>query len=317
MRRVVISGAAGFIGSHLVDHFIQQGEMVYGLDNLCTGRTENVDHLKGESRFALMNYDVAVRVPYFPVPVDLVLHFASPASPLDYAHLPLETLMVGSDGTRNMLELARRHRAKFLVASTSEVYGDPQVHPQKEDYWGHVNPIGVRSQYDEAKRFGEALTMAYHRKLGLDTRIVRIFNTYGPRMRLEDGRCLPAFFKQALSGQPITVFGGGAQTRSFQYVSDLIAGVTALLEADYHGPVNIGNPEEVTVLELAKEIVAVTGSVSKIVAEPLPQDDPMRRCPDISLAKRLLGWEPRVRRAQGLALVLPYFQNEVSRKTLI
>lgn len=318
MRRIVISGAAGFLGSHLVDHFLSKGDMVYGLDNFCTGRPENVQHLADNRHFAMMNYDVSARVPYFPVPVDAVLHFASPASPIHYARLAIETLDVGSAGTRNMLEMARQHGAKFLLASTSEVYGDPLEHPQKEEHWGNVNSVGLRSMYDESKRFAEAMTMAYRRTYDLDTKIVRIFNTYGPRMSLDDGRCLPAFFGQALSGKPITVFGDGSQTRSLCYVSDLVAGIAAYLDLDdyYHLPINLGNPEEVTIRQLAEEIAKLTGSVSMMVGRPMPADDPVRRRPDITKAKNVLGWEPRVSRSEGLKMVLPYFQNEVSRKEL-
>ncbi|HOX06719.1 MAG TPA: SDR family oxidoreductase [Planctomycetota bacterium] len=308
--RVVITGAAGFLGSHLVDHYMARGDEVVGIDNFITGSRGNLAHLAGNRRFTLIEHNVSTHIE-IDGPVDAVLHFASPASPIDYAKLPIQTLKVGSLGTHNALGLAKAKGARFLQASTSEVYGDPQVHPQKEDYWGHVNPIGPRGVYDEAKRFAEAITMAYHRYHGLRTHLVRIFNTYGPRMRLEDGRALPAFVCQALRNEPITVFGRGEQTRSFCYVSDLIAGITKLLESDYPEPVNIGNPDEVSILDFAKEIIELTGSRSQIVYKPMPVDDPHLRRPDISLAKRLLGWEPKVSRREGLEKTIPYFRKRL------
>jgi len=308
--RVVITGAAGFLGSHLVDHYIARGCEVVGIDNFVTGTRENLAHVAGLESFTLVEHDVSKHIEV-DGPVDAVLHFASPASPIDYAKLPIQTLKVGSLGTHNALGLAKAKGARFLHASTSEVYGDPQVHPQKEDYWGHVNPIGPRGVYDEAKRFAEAITMAYHRVHGLKTHLVRIFNTYGPRMRLQDGRALPAFVCQALRDEPISVFGRGEQTRSFCYVSDLIAGITALLETDYSEPVNIGNPDEVSILDFAKEIIELTGSKSRIAYKPMPVDDPHLRRPDISLARRLLGWEPKVSRREGLERTIPYFRKSL------
>jgi len=308
--RVVITGAAGFLGSHLTDHYVAKGCEVVGIDNLVTGSRANLAHLAGSRRFSLVEHDVSKHIDV-EGPVDAILHFASPASPIDYAKLPIQTLKVGSLGTHNALGLAKAKGARFLLASTSEVYGDPQVHPQKESYWGHVNPIGPRGVYDEAKRFAEAITMAYHRVHGLQTRIVRIFNTYGPRMRLEDGRALPAFISQALRNEPITVFGRGEQTRSFCFVSDLVAGITRLLEADYPEPVNIGNPDEVSILDFAKEIIALTGSQSAVVYRPMPVDDPQLRRPDIALARRLLGWEPKINRLEGLKLTIPYFREKL------
>jgi len=308
--RVVITGAAGFLGSHLVDYYIRRGDTVLGVDNFVTGDRRNVAHLADVPAFSLMEHDVSqfIRVEG---EVEAVLHFASPASPIDYAKLPIQTLKVGSLGTHNALGLAKAKGARFLLASTSEVYGDPQEHPQTEDYWGHVNPIGPRGVYDEAKRFAEAITMAYHRVHGLDTHIVRIFNTYGPRMRLKDGRALPAFVCQALRGEEITVFGDGQQTRSFCYVDDLVRGIGLLLESDHRGPVNIGNPDETTILEFAREIVAATGSKSEITFKPLPVDDPHVRRPDISLARKVLGWEPGFSRKEGLQKTIPYFRERL------
>jgi dTDP-glucose 4,6-dehydratase len=310
--RVVITGAGGFLGSHLVDHFVRQGHDVLGIDNFITGRRQNLIHLEDVPSFSIMEHDVSK---YIDVqgPVDAILHFASPASPIDYAELPIQTLKVGSLGTHNALGLAKAKGAKFLLASTSEVYGDPQVHPQTEEYWGHVNPIGPRGVYDEAKRFAEAMTMAYNRVHKVQTRIVRIFNTYGPRMRLADGRALPAFCCQALRGQDITVFGDGGQTRSFQFVDDLVKGVALLLESDYCLPVNIGNPDETSILEFAHEIVELTGSKSKISFADLPADDPQIRRPDISLAEKVLGWKPQVSRHQGLKKTIPYFRDELAK----
>ena len=313
--RTVVTGAAGFLGSHLCDRFLAEGWEVLGVDNFITGRKENLAHLRGNRSFSLVEADVSEPVP---IAGDLayVLHFASPASPPDYLRHPIETMRVGSVGTLNALELARVKGAKFLLASTSECYGDPEVSPQHEEYWGRVNSVGPRSVYDEAKRFSEALTMGYHRHYGLDTRIVRIFNTYGPRMRLNDGRALPNFVFQALSEKPITVYGDGRQTRSFCYVSDLIDGIYRLALSREHLPVNIGNPEEITLLEFAERVRAHFPKAGPIVFEPLPEDDPKRRCPDIGKAKRLLGWEPTVRLGEGLKRTIEYFEGQfVAPKT--
>lgn len=310
MPRTLITGGAGFLGSHLCDRFIAEGHEVVCMDNLITGNPDNVAHLVGHERFEFVRHDVSTFV-YVAGPVDNVLHFASPASPIDYLKLPIQTLKVGSLGTHNTLGLAKAKGARYLIASTSEVYGDPQIHPQPETYWGHVNPVGSRGVYDEAKRFAEAMTMAYHRYHGVDTRILRIFNTYGPRMRLDDGRALPAFMGQALRGEPITVFGDGSQTRSFQYVDDLVEGIWRLLHSGETDPVNIGNPDEVSIKEFAEEVVALTGSSSTITYEPLPSDDPKVRQPDITRARELLGWEPRVDRAEGLRRTLDYFRQRV------
>ena len=304
----MITGGAGFIGSHLCDYLLEEGHEVICIDNLLTGRIENIAHSMENSKFRFIKHNVNDYI-YVDGHVDNVLHFASPASPLDYLEFPIQTLKVGSLGTLNSLGLAKTKKAKFLLASTSEVYGDPQIHPQREDYWGHVNPIGPRGVYDEAKRFAEAMTMAYHRCHDVDTRIVRIFNTYGPRMRIKDGRALPNFMHQALMGEDITVFGDGSQTRSFCYISDLVDGVYRLLLSNEHEPVNIGNPEEITILQLAKEILALTNSKSKIVFKPLPIDDPRIRQPDISKAKRILGWEPKVLRNEGQRKTLEYFRD--------
>ena len=293
-----VTGGAGFLGSHLCDRLLDDGHRVICVDNLDTGTLENIEHVRHEG-FRFAQHDMTAHLE-LDEPVDEVYHLASPASPIDYLRLPLHTLKVGSYGTHNALGLAKRHRARFLLASTSEVYGDPQVHPQPESYWGHVNPIGPRGVYDEAKRYAEALTMAYHRQQGVDTHIVRIFNTYGPRMRPHDGRAIPTFLRQALSDKPLTVFGDGSQTRSFCYVSDQIEGITRLIRSDHHEPVNIGNPEEYTILELAEAIIRVAGSSSEIVFEALPQDDPSVRQPDIALARELLGWEPEVGLDEGL-----------------
>lgn len=309
--RTVITGGAGFIGSHLCERFLAEGHEVVCVDNLLTGHRRNINHLMSNSRFTFLEHNVSVPLA-LDGPVDNVLHFASPASPADYLAYPIPTLKVGSLGTHNALGLAKAKDARFLLASTSEVYGDPEIHPQREDYWGNVNPVGPRGCYDEAKRFAEAITMAYHRFHGIQTRIVRIFNTYGPRMRLNDGRVLPAFMGQVLRGEPLTVFGEGQQTRSFCYVTDLVEGIFRLLFADRVEPVNIGNPSEITVLELAKEILAmVPESRSTIVYRELPQDDPRRRRPDITLARELLGWEPKIDRAEGLKLTLDYFRTVV------
>jgi dTDP-glucose 4,6-dehydratase len=298
MSTCVVTGGAGFLGSHLCERLLRDGHRVICIDNLETGSLENIAHIRDEA-FDFRNIDITEKVE-IPEDVDFVYHLASPASPIDYLRLPLHTLKVGSHGTHHMLGVAKFKRARFLIASTSEVYGDPQVHPQKEDYWGHVNPIGPRGVYDEAKRYAEALTMAYHRQQGLDTAIVRIFNTYGPRMRAHDGRAIPTFLRQALQDRPLTVFGDGSQTRSFCYVDDLIDGIVRLAESDVHMPVNIGNPNEFTLLELAKAVIEVTESRSEIVYEALPTDDPQQRRPDIGRARDLLGWEPAIQLNEGL-----------------
>lgn len=298
-KRILITGAAGFLGSHLCDKFIGKDYEVIGMDNLLTGNIKNIEHLFPLPNFSFYHYDVTKFV-HVPGHIDYILHFASPASPIDYLKMPIQTLKVGALGTHNLLGLAKAKKARILVASTSEVYGDPLIHPQNEEYWGNVNPIGPRGVYDEAKRFMESITMAYHNFHNVETRIIRIFNTYGPRMRLDDGRALPTFFNQVLNGQDITVFGDGSQTRSFCYVDDLVEGIYRLLLSDYHKPVNIGNPSEITLLDFAKEIVELTGSTSKIIFEPLPQDDPKQRQPDISKARSILGWEPQVGRQEGL-----------------
>jgi dTDP-glucose 4,6-dehydratase len=308
MPRVLITGAAGFLGSHLSDRFIREGYRVVGMDNLITGDLRNIAHLMKLEEFEFYHHDVSKFV-HVAGPIDEILHFASPASPIDYLKIPIQTLKVGSLGTHNLLGLAREKKARILVASTSEIYGDPLVHPQTESYWGNVNPVGPRGVYDEAKRFQEAITMAYHTYHGLETRIVRIFNTYGPRMRLNDGRALPAFIGQALRGEDITVFGDGTQTRSFCYVDDLVEGIFRLLKSDYAGPVNIGNPVEITIRDFAEEIIRITGTSQKIVYKPLPADDPKQRKPDISLAKKLLQWEPKVDRADGLRITYDYFRS--------
>lgn len=308
MKKTLITGAAGFLGSHLCDRFIAEGHHVIGMDNLITGDLKNIEHLFHLDRFDFYHHDVTKFV-HVPGRMDYILHFASPASPIDYLKIPIETLKVGSLGTLNLLGLARDHKARILVASTSEVYGDPLVHPQSEDYYGNVSPIGPRGVYDEAKRFMESITMAYHRHHGLDTRIVRIFNTYGSRMRLNDGRVVPAFMGQALRGEDLTVFGDGSQTRSFTYIDDQIEGVYGLLMSDYVEPINIGNPDETTILEFAEEIIKLTGTDQKIVFKPLPQDDPLQRQPDITRAKEILGWEPRVHRSEGLKKVYDYFKS--------
>ena len=304
--RILISGAAGFLGSHLSDRWIADGHSVLGVDNLCTGSLENLKQLANEPRFEFQQRDICV--PFDPGHVDYVFNFASPASPVDYTRLGVETLMVGSEGTHNMLEIARSSGAKFLHASTSECYGDPLQHPQSEEYWGHVNPIGLRSVYDESKRFSEALVMAYHRYYGVDTRLVRIFNTYGPRLQKNDGRVISNFMVQALKGEDLTVYGEGEQTRSFCYVTDEVEGILRLSRSDEHYPVNIGNPQEWTILECAKAVLRVTESASKIVYRPLPQDDPVQRQPNIEKARRLLGWSPVVDLETGLNLSLDYFK---------
>jgi len=306
----VVTGAAGFLGSHLVDLLLARGHRVIGIDNFVTGTVDNISHLGGNPDFKFIEQDVTEFL-FLDVPVNYVWHFASPASPIDYRELPIQTLKVGSLGTHKALGLAKIKGARFLLASTSEIYGDPLVHPQTEDYWGNVNPIGPRGCYDEAKRFAEALTMAYHNEHGVETRIVRIFNTYGPRMRLQDGRVVPAFISQALKHRPLTVFGRGRQTRSFCYVSDLIEGIYRLMMSGYDQPVNIGNPAEMTVLEFAKAIIRATGSRSRIVFRPLPEDDPRQRRPDIARARRLLGWGPKVPLAEGLVKTIEYFRRKM------
>ncbi|MBS0000622.1 MAG: SDR family oxidoreductase [Cyclobacteriaceae bacterium] len=307
-KRVLITGAAGFLGSHLCDRFIQEDYEVIGMDNLITGSLKNIEHLFKLKDFTFYEHDVTKFV-HVSGPVHYILHFASPASPIDYLKIPIQTLKVGSLGTHNLLGLAKAKNATILVASTSEIYGDPLVHPQREDYWGNVNPVGPRGVYDEAKRFQEAMTMAYHTFHGVDTRILRIFNTYGPRMRLNDGRALPAFIGQALRGEDLTVFGDGSQTRSFCYVDDLIEGIYRLLLSDYVHPVNMGNPQEITIKEFAVEILKLTGVDQKIIYKPLPKDDPAQRKPDITLARNLFGWEPKVSRSEGLKITYDYFKT--------
>ncbi|HVX52674.1 MAG TPA: UDP-glucuronic acid decarboxylase family protein [Chitinophagaceae bacterium] len=307
-KRVLITGAAGFLGSHLCDRFIKEGYDVVGMDNLITGDLENIQHLFALKEFEFYHHDVTKFV-HVSGNLDYILHFASPASPIDYLKIPIQTLKVGAMGTHNLLGLAKEKGARMLIASTSEVYGDPSVHPQTEEYWGNVNPVGPRGVYDEAKRYQEAITMAYHTYHGLETRIVRIFNTYGPRMRLNDGRVLPAFIGQALRGEDLTIFGDGSQTRSFCYVDDLIEGIYRLLLSDYAGPVNIGNPSEITIKEFAEEILKLTGANQKVIYRELPKDDPKQRQPDITLAKKLLGWEPKVSRAEGLEKTYAYFKT--------
>lgn len=317
MKRVLITGAAGFLGSHLCDRFIAEGHHVLGMDNLITGDLRNIDQLMGLDRFEFHHHDVSQFI-HVKGDLDYILHFASPASPIDYLKIPIQTLKVGSLGAHNCLGLARAKGARMLIASTSEVYGDPEVHPQHEEYWGHVNPVGPRGVYDEAKRFQEAMTMAYHTFHGLETRIVRIFNTYGPRMRLNDGRVLPAFIGQALRGEDLTVFGDGSQTRSFCYVDDLVEGIHRLLLSDESRPVNVGNPDEISIADFAEEIISLTGTDQKVIYKPLPTDDPKQRRPDIGRAKNLLSWEPKVGRSEGLAITYDYFKGlseEDLRKT--
>ncbi|MFM9944545.1 MAG: UDP-glucuronic acid decarboxylase family protein [Bacteroidia bacterium] len=307
-KRVLITGAAGFLGSHLCDRFIKEGYFVMGMDNLITGDLRNIEHLFSNKDFVFYHHDVSKFV-HVPGELDYILHFASPASPIDYLKIPIQTLKVSSLGIHHLLGLAKAKNARILIASTSEVYGDPLVHPQNEDYWGNVNPVGPRGVYDEAKRFQEAMTMAYHTYHGLETRIVRIFNTYGPRMRLNDGRVLPAFIGQALRGEDLTAFGDGSQTRSFCYVDDLVEGIYRLLMSDYAQPVNVGNPNEITINEFAQEIIKLTGTNQKVIYKPLPTDDPKQRKPDITRAKEILNWEPKVSREEGLKLTFEYFKN--------
>ena len=308
MKRVLITGAAGFLGSHLCDRFVNDGFHVIGMDNLITGRMKNLEHLVKHSNFEFHHHDVSKHI-HIPGELDYILHFASPASPIDYLKIPIQTLKVGSLGIHNCLGLARVKQARVLIASTSEVYGDPDVHPQPESYWGNVNPVGPRGVYDEAKRFQEAMTMAYHTFHGVETRIVRIFNTYGPRMRLNDGRVLPAFIGQALRGEDLTVFGDGSQTRSFCYVDDLVEGIYRLLHSDYANPVNIGNPSEISISQFAEEIIELTGTDQKVIYKDLPVDDPKQRRPDITLAEKLLSWEPKVSRQEGLRITYEYFKS--------
>ncbi len=315
MPRILITGAAGFLGSHLCDRFLKEGYRVVGMDNLLTGNLANIEHLFKREDFEYYHHDVTKFV-HVPGPIDYILHFASPASPIDYLKMPIQTLKVGALGTHNLLGLAKEKKARILVASTSEVYGDPLVHPQHEEYWGNVNPVGPRGVYDEAKRFLEAITMAYHNFHGLETRIIRIFNTYGPRMRTDDGRVLPAFFSQAIRGEGLTVFGDGSQTRSFCYVDDLVEGIYRLLLSDYHLPVNIGNPDEITIKEFGEEVLELVGNPeAHLIYKELPVDDPKVRKPDITKAREILGWEPKVNRAEGLKRTFEYFQKTVSVTT--
>ncbi|PIQ85364.1 MAG: NAD-dependent dehydratase [Candidatus Omnitrophica bacterium CG11_big_fil_rev_8_21_14_0_20_45_26] len=312
-EKVVITGGAGFIGSHLTEHFLSEGHQVVCVDNLLTGDTRNIENFKSHPQFEFVQHNVCDHID-IPGSVDSVLHFASPASPVDYLKFPIQTLKVGALGTHNALGFAKAKKATFLLASTSEVYGDPLIHPQKEDYWGNVNPIGPRGVYDEAKRFAEAITLAYQRTHKMDVKIVRIFNTYGPRMRLEDGRAIPNFISQALKREPLTTYGDGSQTRSFCYISDLVRGIVSLLNSVHHGPVNIGNPNEMTILELAKTIIKLTGSHSSVEFKPLPQDDPKVRQPDITRARKLLNWEPSVPLEKGLKDTIDYFKTVTASK---
>ncbi|HCA42777.1 MAG TPA: NAD-dependent dehydratase [Bacteroidetes bacterium] len=313
-KKILITGAAGFLGSHLCDRFIKEGYNVIGMDNLLTGSLDNIEHLFKLKEFDFYFHDVTKFV-HIPGKLDYILHFASPASPIDYLKMPIQTLKVGSLGTHNLLGLAKDKKSRFLIASTSEIYGDPDVHPQTEEYWGNVNPIGPRGVYDEAKRFMEAMTMAYHTFHKVDTRIVRIFNTYGPRMRLDDGRVLPTLIGQAIKGEDLTVFGDGNQTRSFCYVDDLIEGIYRLLHSDYVYPVNIGNPDEITINQFADEIIKLTGTKQKVIHKPLPVDDPKQRQPDITKAKTLLGWKPKISRAEGLKITYKFFLDKIAKES--
>jgi dTDP-glucose 4,6-dehydratase len=315
MKKILITGGAGFLGSHLCDRFIKEGYHVIAMDNLITGSMSNIEHLMSLENFEFYHHDVSKHI-HVPGELDYILHFASPASPIDYLKIPIPTLKVGSLGTHNCLGLALAKGARMLIASTSEVYGDPLVHPQTEDYWGNVNPVGPRGVYDEAKRFQESITMAYHRFHGIETRIARIFNTYGPRMRLNDGRVIPAFMGQALRGEDLTVFGDGSQTRSFCYVDDEIDGLFKLLISDYAYPINIGNPNEITILQFAEEIIKLTGTNQKIIYKPLPTDDPLQRQPDITKAKEILNWEPKISRSEGMKRTFEYFKNLTSEELL-
>jgi len=311
MKKILITGGAGFLGSHLCDRFIKEGYHVIAMDNLLTGSLKNIEHLFSHKHFEFHHHDVSTFV-HVPDKLDYILHFASPASPIDYLKMPIQTLKVGALGTHNLLGLAKAKKARILVASTSEVYGDPEVHPQVEEYWGHVNSVGPRGVYDEAKRFMEAITMAYHNAHEVETRIIRIFNTYGPRMRLDDGRVLPTFMRQAIEGEDLSIFGDGSQTRSFCYVSDLVDGIYRLLLSDYHLPVNIGNPSEITIKDFADEIIKLTGTNQKVICLPLPQDDPKQRCPNITKARDILGWEPKISRSEGLAKTYTFFKDILS-----
>ncbi len=315
MKKILIAGAAGFLGSHLCDRFIAEGYYVIGMDNLLTGNIKNIEHLFELPNFKFYHHDITTFV-HVPDDLDYILHFASPASPIDYLKMPIQTLKVGALGTHNLLGLAKAKKARILVASTSEIYGDPEVHPQIEEYWGNVNSVGPRGVYDEAKRFLESITMAYHNAHGLETRMIRIFNTYGPRMRLDDGRVLPTFMRQAIEGEDLTIFGDGSQTRSFCYVDDLVEGIYQLLLSDYHLPMNIGNPSEISMSDFAEEIIKLTGTSQKVVYQDLPVDDPKQRCPDITKAKTILGWTPKIDRAEGLKRTYKFFKDILDKKAV-
>ncbi|AFM05651.1 nucleoside-diphosphate-sugar epimerase [Bernardetia litoralis DSM 6794] len=313
MKKILIAGAAGFLGSHLCDRFIAEGYYVIGMDNLLTGNIKNIEHLFELPNFKFYHHDITTFV-HVPDDLDYILHFASPASPIDYLKMPIQTLKVGALGTHNLLGLAKAKKARILVASTSEIYGDPEVHPQTEEYWGHVNSVGPRGVYDEAKRFLESITMAYHNAHAVETRMIRIFNTYGPRMRLDDGRVLPTFMRQAIEGEDLTIFGDGSQTRSFCYVDDLVEGIYQLLLSDYHLPMNIGNPSEISMSDFAEEIIKLTGTSQKVVYHDLPVDDPKQRCPDITKAKTILGWTPKIDREEGLKRTYKFFKEILDKK---